>query len=123
MGMIGEIRSKPIRNEQRIDHEGIVFVTDRGLSGAKPLTDVVLAPGRGLCVQLRKRRCRPVFLSRKPGIKALVAPYCVPLIIDDRLDIALAVGADGVHVGQTDMPYGKSPGKLIGRKSDDRPFR
>jgi thiamine-phosphate pyrophosphorylase len=37
-------------------------------------------------------------------LKALLAPFGVPLIINDRTDIALAVDADGVHVGQNDMP-------------------
>lgn len=36
--------------------------------------------------------------------KTLCAKYKVPLIINDRIDIALAVQADGVHLGQTDMP-------------------
>jgi len=39
-------------------------------------------------------------------MRALLAPFRVPLIINDRLDVALASGADGVHVGQADMPCG-----------------
>ena len=37
-------------------------------------------------------------------MKAVTDAYHVPLIINDRVDIALAVGADGVHIGQSDLP-------------------
>ena len=49
-------------------------------------------------------------------IKALLAPFKVPLIINDRLDVALAVEADGVHVGQEDMPY-EIARKLLGSRA------
>ena len=49
-------------------------------------------------------------------IKRLLAPYGVPLIINDRVDVALAVGADGVHVGQDDMPYPLAR-RLLGPKA------
>ncbi len=45
-----------------------------------------------------------------------MAPFRVPLIINDRLDVALAVGADGVHVGQDDMPY-EIARRLMGPKA------
>ena len=56
-------------------------------------------------VQLREKDLptRP-FLELAWSLKALLAPLNVPLIINDRLDVALACGADGVHVGQEDMP-------------------
>jgi len=44
------------------------------------------------------------FLDIALKSKAICARYNVPLLINDRIDIALAIGADGVHVGQTDMP-------------------
>jgi thiamine-phosphate pyrophosphorylase len=52
-------------------------------------------------------------------MKELAGVYQVPLIIDDRLDIALAVDADGLHVGQEDLPLGVArrvlgPGKILG---------
>jgi thiamine-phosphate pyrophosphorylase len=37
-------------------------------------------------------------------IRRITADYGVPLVIDDRLDLALALGADGVHLGQSDLP-------------------
>ncbi|KAI0743772.1 Hydroxyethylthiazole kinase [Daedaleopsis nitida] len=44
------------------------------------------------------------FLRIAQGSKDICRKYGVPILINDRIDIALAVGADGVHIGQTDMP-------------------
>lgn len=88
--------------------KGLYFVTDRGLCGEKSLTDVVLQAIRGgaVCVQLREKGVPTRhFVEEARRIKALMAPFRVPLIINDRVDVALAVEADGVHVGQDDMPY------------------
>lgn len=49
-------------------------------------------------------RTRIEFLETARATKRLCGQYNVPLIINDRVDIALAVEADGVHLGQTDMP-------------------
>lgn len=102
--------------------QGLYLVTDRGLCGAKPLDDVVLQAVRGgaVCVQLREKELSTrAFIAEALRIKALLAPFRVPLIINDRLDVALAVGAAGVHVGQEDMPYATArrllgEGALIG---------
>jgi thiamine-phosphate pyrophosphorylase len=86
---------------------GLYFVTDRGLCGGKPLAEVVLQAVRGgaACIQLREKSVSTRFFVEEAGrIKELLTPFKVPLIINDRLDVALAVGADGVHVGQEDMP-------------------
>ncbi|MGC8703509.1 MAG: thiamine phosphate synthase [Thiomonas sp.] len=82
------------------------LVTDAALCGPRGVEAVVAAAVRGgaTCVQLREKQLdtRP-FVERARALKALLAPLQVPLIINDRVDIALAVGADGVHVGQRDM--------------------
>ena len=44
------------------------------------------------------------FIERAQAIKAILKDTQVPLIINDRVDVALAVDADGVHLGQSDMP-------------------
>ena len=88
--------------------QGLYFVTDRGLCGEKSLEEVILQAVRGgaAYVQLREKGLSTrSFIEEAGRIKALLAPLRVPLIINDRLDVALAVGADGVHVGQDDMPY------------------
>ncbi len=99
--------------------QGLYFVTDRGLSGERPLADVVLQAVRGgaAYVQLREKEVSTrFFIEEARQIKALLAPLQVPLIINDRLDVALAVEADGVHVGQDDMPYAIAR-KLLGPKA------
>ena len=82
--------------------KGLYFVTDRGLCGGKPLAEVVLQAIRGgaSCVQLREKDVSTrFFVEEALRIKALIAPFHVPLIINDRLDVALAVGADGEEIG------------------------
>jgi thiamine-phosphate pyrophosphorylase len=60
---------------------------------------------RPACMQLRAKRMGAADLRRTA---ALLLPACraagVPLLVNDRLDVALAVGADGVHLGQGDLP-------------------
>ncbi len=88
--------------------KGLYLVTDRDLCGARSLDDVVLQAVRGgaSCVQLREKDLSTrAFVEEALRIKKLLEPYGVALIINDRIDVALAAGADGVHIGQNDMPY------------------
>jgi len=71
------------------------------------LADVVLAAVQGgtSCVQLREKHSSTrEFVAMALAIKALLEPFGVPLVINDRIDVALACGAQGVHLGQSDMP-------------------
>ncbi len=85
----------------------LYLVTDRGYMGTRDIADVVrraVAGGVTVC-QLREKDCpvgELVEIGRR--LKAVLAPLGVPLIINDRLDVAQAVEADGVHLGQKDMP-------------------
>jgi thiamine-phosphate pyrophosphorylase len=64
----------------------------------------LLAQGGATLVQLRdKHSDTRVMVARARAIKAALVPLDVPLLINDRVDVALASGADGVHVGQDDM--------------------
>ncbi len=86
---------------------GVYLVTDRELCLGRDLEDVVHQAVRGGCtmVQLREKNTDTgpfVALARK--LMLLLEGTGVPLIINDRVDVALAVGAHGVHVGQKDMP-------------------
>nr|WP_211204017.1 thiamine phosphate synthase [Chloroherpeton thalassium] len=57
-------------------------------------------------VQLREKHASTrAFLEKAKALKALLMPFRVLLLINDRIDIALAANADGVHIGQSDMPY------------------
>jgi thiamine-phosphate pyrophosphorylase len=99
--------------------QGVYLVTDRELCGSKELLDVILQALKGgiTAVQLREKDVSTrYFVEEAQRIKALLAPFKVPLIINDRLDVALASGADGVHIGQEDMPYGIAR-KLMGKQA------
>ncbi len=66
-------------------------------------------------LQLReKEKSDRDFLSLALEVKKITDKYGIPLIIDDRLDIALASGASGVHLGQSDMPISVAR-KLMGK--------
>ena len=98
---------------------GLYFVTDRGLCGKKPLEEVVIQAVKGgaAYVQLREKNVSTrFFVEEAKRIKKLLEQYKVPLIINDRVDIALACGAEGVHIGQEDMPY-EIVRKLMGQKA------
>ena len=100
----------------------LCLVTDRTLAGGRNLTDIVSAGVRGgvSMVQLREKQAGTrEFLEQARALKSVLAPHKIPLIINDRVDVALAVDADGVHVGQTDMPVEQvraliGPNKVIG---------
>jgi thiamine-phosphate pyrophosphorylase len=90
---------------------GLYLVTDRALCGSKPLEDVVLRAVRGGAsyVQLREKDISTrAFVEEALRIKKILEPYRIPLIINDRIDVALACGAEGVHIGQQDMPYAEA---------------
>ena len=88
----------------------LYLVTDRSLSRNRQITEIVrqAAEGGVSMVQLREKDASTQdFLQLARELKALLAPMGIPLIINDRMDIALASDADGVHVGQKDMPVKK----------------
>ena len=84
----------------------LYLVTDRGLSLGRATVDIVRAAVAGgvTCVQLREKECSTrQFVAEARAVREVLAGTGIPLIINDRIDVALAVGADGVHLGQTDM--------------------
>ena len=97
-------------------------VTDsRWLNGAALAEAVEKALAGGVtCVQLREKHLPfDEFLRTAKAIKSLCQNYHVPFIVDDNLDIALACDADGLHIGQNDMPAAKArkllgPDKILG---------
>ncbi|MFV0422916.1 thiamine phosphate synthase [Oleidesulfovibrio sp.] len=84
----------------------VYLVTDRGLCASGPLDEVVLraVSGGASIVQLREKDTDTRgFVEFARALKARLSLTGVPLLINDRVDVALACGADGVHVGQSDM--------------------
>lgn len=87
--------------------QGICLVTDRELCGGRPLEWVVARALEGgvASVQLREKELSTrAFLEEALTLKALLDAAGLPLIINDRVDVALAAGAAGVHLGQADLP-------------------
>jgi thiamine-phosphate pyrophosphorylase len=84
----------------------LYLVTDRALSGGRPLEKIVresVAAGV-TAVQLREKNSGTrEFLEQAFTLRQATTELGIPLIINDRLDIALACRADGVHLGQDDM--------------------
>lgn len=85
-------------------------VTDRAWIGEKTLPQQVEAALRGgvTCVQLREKDLdEAAFLEEARQIRELCRRYGVPFVVNDNVNVAVACGADGVHVGQKDMAAGE----------------
>ena len=97
-------------------------VTDRHWLGDRTLYEVVKESldGGATFIQLREKNLDQAhFLEEAVELKKLCAEYHVPFVINDNVDIALQMDADGVHVGQSDMETGDvraklGPDKIIG---------
>ncbi len=85
----------------------LYLVTDRELCCGDFLETIHEAVKGGVTiVQLREKDCSTrEFIELGIKVKEILSPYNVPLIINDRVDVAMAVDAEGVHLGQSDMPY------------------
>lgn len=87
-------------------------VTDRAWTGRQTLLEQLEAALQGgvTLVQLREKDLDPAaFLAEALEVKAPCRRYHVPLILNDQVDLALACGADGVHVGSEDPACGAYP--------------
>ena len=97
-------------------------VTDRSWLNGRTLREQVeeALKGGATFVQLREKELdQDAFLEEARQLKALCAAYHVPFVINDSVEIAAAIDADGVHVGQSDMEAGDvraklGPDKIIG---------
>jgi thiamine-phosphate pyrophosphorylase len=105
----------------------LCLVTDRRLGRGRALAEIVAAAVRGgaTMVQLREKEAATrAFLEEARALKAMLAPLGVSFVVNDRLDIALAVDADGLHVGQDDLPVAEArrllgPDKIVGLSITD----
>jgi thiamine-phosphate pyrophosphorylase len=92
-------------------------IVDPERSGGHDLAELarLCAQGGATLVQLRdKVSDTRAMVATARAIKAALAPLKVPFVVNDRIDVALASGADGVHVGQDDMAV-EDARKLLGR--------
>ncbi|MBM4154847.1 MAG: thiamine phosphate synthase [Lentisphaerae bacterium] len=92
---------------RRTPDYSVYVVTDRALAGGRPLADVVAAAldgGAGI-VQVREKILDSrAFFDEVLAVIRVARALGRPVIVNDRVDVALAAGADGVHVGQGDLP-------------------
>lgn len=85
----------------------LYLVTDRRLMSTATLIEAVEQAILGGCtmIQLREKNISSLdFYRQSVEVKKVTEQYHVPFIINDRIDIAIAVNADGVHIGQSDIP-------------------
>ena len=100
----------------------LYFITDStGFTEEEFLrrTEAALQGGVTFLQIREKDRSTREYIALAEKVHALTRKYNVPLIIDDRVDVALAMNAEGVHVGQSDMPVATArrllgEGKIIG---------
>ncbi|MFG1419433.1 thiamine phosphate synthase [Xanthobacter sp. V0B-10] len=100
----------------------LYLVTDPRLTAARGLAATVAAAVKGgaTLVQLRDPHAHGrALVEQARALKALLAPLGIPLIVNDRVDVAVAAEADGVHLGQDDMAPGDArallgPGRILG---------
>jgi thiamine-phosphate pyrophosphorylase len=92
----------------------LYLITDRRLAGPRGVETVVEEAVRGgvTAVQLRDDQPAAELIAQARRLKAILAPQGVPLIVNNRLDVALAAGADGAHVGQSDTPVAEARARL-----------
>ena len=112
----GVIRSNDRLTRPRVDLR-LYALVDPERAGGHDLAELAydLATGGATLVQLRdKHGSTRQMVERARAIQAALASTRVPLLINDRVDVALATGADGVHVGQDDMAAADAR-RLLGR--------
>lgn len=100
----------------------LYLVTDRDAAKGRDMVGIVrqAVAGGVSMVQLREKNANTRdFIALGQQLMEVLQPLQIPLLVNDRVDVALAIGADGVHIGQSDMPFGIArqilgPDKIIG---------
>jgi thiamine-phosphate pyrophosphorylase len=97
---------------------GLYLGTDSALAVGRALLDVVGAAvdGGATCVQVREKDLPSrAYIEQLLSVRPLLRQRGVPFFVNDRLDVALAVEADGIHLGQTDLPLAMARHIAAGR--------
>lgn len=99
--------------------KGYYFITDSSLSRAGNISDVRQAEACGVCVVQYRNKNAETREMYNEAVRLREICRNTLFLINDRIDVALAVDADGVHLGQSDMPYSAArkmlgPEKIIG---------
>ena len=120
-GRLAEVTDIAMYDKKKVDYS-LYLVTDRALSLGRSNLAVIKAAveGGATLVQLREKEATTrEFYQEGLKIRAYLKGINIPLVINDRIDIALALDAEGVHLGQGDMPVDLArkilgPKKIIG---------
>jgi len=102
--------------KKEVDYS-VYLVTDHRKKSDEEILEIIenAIKGGTSLIQIREKTASTKeFYSLSMKIKEITDKYNIPLIINDRIDIALAIDADGVHIGQEDMPA-KVARKIIGK--------
>ncbi|MCM1114876.1 MAG: thiamine phosphate synthase [Clostridium sp.] len=94
----------------------LYFITDSTMFSEEEFlfrTEEALKGGATLLQLREKDRTTREYIALAEKVHTIAKKYNVPLIIDDRIDVAMAVGAEGVHLGQSDMPI-KTAREILG---------
>jgi len=105
----------------------LYLVTDASLSRGRSHLEIVAAAIRGgaTLVQYREKNANTRrMIEEALELRALCRQHAIPFIVNDRVDVALAVDADGVHVGQEDMPAAMArqligPARILGVSAEN----
>ena len=106
---------------------GLYLVTDAAIASERALARLVegAIDGGVTCVQVREKSIATrLFLDRVRAVLSVARPNGVTVLVNDRVDVALAAGADGVHLGQDDLPPREArrllgPGRTLGVTAGD----
>ena len=95
----------------------LMYVTDHRIVNDKLFLKILeeTIKGGATVIQLREKKLDTLpFINRALKVKKICHKYKIPFIINDRLDVVLAVNADGIHIGQKDIPYSIAR-KILGK--------
>ncbi|NPV63027.1 MAG: thiamine phosphate synthase [Methanotrichaceae archaeon] len=93
--------------------KGYYFITDSGLSRAGNLSDVLQAEACGVRIVQYRNKTADTLAMYEEAVRLREICRKALFLVNDRIDIALAAQADGVHLGQSDMPY-RAARRLLG---------
>ncbi|MEF9918136.1 MAG: thiamine phosphate synthase [Eubacterium sp.] len=96
-------------------HLRLYIVTDRSWLGSQTLQEQVkeVIDGGATCIQIREKGLEDdAFIKEAATIKVLTDAAGIPFIVNDNIDVALAIDADGVHIGQSDGAVAEAKRKL-----------
>ncbi|MBI5204653.1 MAG: thiamine phosphate synthase [Nitrospirae bacterium] len=96
--------------------DGLCFITDRNICGltSKEMSSLVLRAGIKWIQYREKNKPRRDIYNEAALLRKLTAEFKASFIVNDHADIALAVNAEGVHLGQEDLPL-KEARKILGK--------